>query len=92
LGVIVKRGTKRWLVKIGDTVEKISGYKWPGIIVAVFKTIDGKVRIVVECTVPEVRGALHIYNPEQLTIIDPVAPDANVVNWLRGALGVQGDS
>ena len=49
--MIVKRGTKRWLVKIGDTVEKISGYKWPGIIVAVFKTIDGKVRSIGRCRV-----------------------------------------
>ena len=49
--MIVKRGTKRWLVKIGDTVEKIGGYKWPGIIVAVFKTIDGKVRSIGRCRV-----------------------------------------
>jgi hypothetical protein len=52
--------------QIGDEVEKISGYKWPGEVVAVFLTIDGKERVVVECTVEEVRGALHIYSPEQL--------------------------
>lgn len=53
-------------MKIGDRVRKTKGYSWPGIIVADFHTIAGQRRVVVECTVPEVAGALHIYNPEQL--------------------------
>lgn len=53
-------------MKIGDTVQKTRGYKWPGVIVADFTTLDGKRRLVVECTVPEVAGALHIYSPEQI--------------------------
>lgn len=53
---------------IGDYVEKVSGYKWPGIVVSVFHTLSGERRVVVECTVPEVKGALHIYNEQQLTI------------------------
>ena len=53
-------------LKVGDRVEKLRGYKWPGVIVAIFSTLDGELRIVVECTVPEVAGALHIYNPEQV--------------------------
>jgi hypothetical protein len=57
------------VLEVGDRVEKITGYKWPGIVVAVFNTLDGKPRAVVECTVPEVAGALHIYNPEQLQIL-----------------------
>lgn len=52
---------------IGDYVQKTKGYKWPGIVVAVFYTANGSLRYVVECTVPEVAGALHIYNEEQLT-------------------------
>jgi hypothetical protein len=52
--------------KIGDVVEKISGYRWPGVVRSVFTTIAGETRIVVECTVPEVAGALHIYSPSQL--------------------------
>jgi hypothetical protein len=56
-------------MKVGDKVEKISGYKWPGVIAAVFETTKGQTRIVVECTVPEVEGALHIYSPEQVRII-----------------------
>ena len=58
---------------IGDKVIKISGYSWPGIVVSVFSTLAGKQRIVVECTVAEVAGALHIYTPEQLVKDDRVA-------------------
>jgi hypothetical protein len=56
--------------KIGSKVHKAKGYRWPGVIVADFLTTEGKRRLVVECTVPEVEGALHIYNPEQLEIDD----------------------
>ena len=51
---------------LGTRVEKIKGYKWPGIVVAVFNNIEGELRYVVECTVPDVEGALHIYAPSQL--------------------------
>lgn len=51
---------------VGDPAHKVSGYKWPGIIVADFETLAKKRRLVVECTVPEVDGALHIYSPEQI--------------------------
>lgn len=52
--------------RVGDKVRKVRGYEWPGVVVSCFETLDGKPRYVVECTVPEVRGALHIYNGEQL--------------------------
>jgi hypothetical protein len=55
-------------VKVGDPVEKIKGYKWPGVVVCVFKNLSGETRVVVECTVPEVAGALHIYHPDQLMV------------------------
>jgi len=55
--------------KVGDRVQKAAGYKWPGVVVCVFETLGGKTRVVVECTVPEVSGALHIYSPEQLVAI-----------------------
>ena len=57
-------------LRCGSRVQKIKGYKWPGVVVSVFTTLAGQTRIVVECTVPEVAGALHIYNPEQLERID----------------------
>jgi hypothetical protein len=56
--------------KLGDRVEKVSGYKWPGVIVSVFDTLSGERRVVVECTVAEIAGALHIYNEKQLTLVD----------------------
>jgi hypothetical protein len=56
--------------KVGDKVEKVSGYKWPGVIVSVFDTLTGERRVVVECTVPEIAGALHIYNEKQLKILE----------------------
>ena len=52
--------------KVGDRVQKATGYKWPGVVVSVFTTLEGKTRVVVECTVSEVAGALHIYSPDQL--------------------------
>ena len=50
----------------GDQVHKVSGYKWPGTVVSIFNTLRGETRVVVECTVPEVAGALHIYSPQQI--------------------------
>ncbi len=47
-------------------VEKRRGYKWPGVVVSRFRTLAGKPRYVVECIVPEVRGALHIFSDVQL--------------------------
>lgn len=56
-------------MQVGDRVEKVSGYKWPGVVVAVFNTLAGETRIVVECTAAEVAGALHIYNETQLKVV-----------------------
>jgi hypothetical protein len=53
-------------MEVGDQVRKVRGYEWPGVVVAVFYTLSGAKRVVVECTVPEVAGALHIYNEDQL--------------------------
>lgn len=54
------------MLKLGDRVEKVTGYKWPGVVVAIFKNLQGERRIVVECTAEAVTGALHIYSPGQL--------------------------
>ncbi len=53
---------------VGDRVQKVKGYRWPGVVVSVFKTLSGARRVVVECTVEEVAGALHIYNEDQLEL------------------------
>lgn len=55
---------------VGTRVHKVKGYSWPGVVVSAFNTLEGKPRYVVECTVPEVAGALHIYNADQLEIPD----------------------
>jgi hypothetical protein len=47
-------------------VQKLSGYKYPGIIVAVFTTTEGRVRYVVEADHPDFRGMLHIFTDAQL--------------------------
>lgn len=58
-------------MKPGDHVEKIVGYAWSGVIIASFTTTTtGEHRVVVECTVPGVEGALHIFAPEQLHVVD----------------------
>lgn len=51
---------------IGTKVQKIKGYKLPGVVVSVFKNLKGDLRYVVECTVPEVAGLLHIYSAKDL--------------------------
>lgn len=56
--------------KVKDQVQKISGYKWPGEVVSTFTTIKGEQRYVVECTTPEVAGALHIYSETQLELVN----------------------
>jgi hypothetical protein len=57
-------------MKVGDRVEKLEGYKWPGIVVAIFTNTNHERRVVVECDAEAVAGALHIYSPEQLRVIN----------------------
>ena len=38
-------------MKIGDRVEKTKGYRWPGVVVSMFETLNGQERIVVHCAV-----------------------------------------
>lgn len=55
-------------MKVGDQVQKVRGYKFPGEIRSVFGTKSGQPRFVVECTVPGLEGMLHIFNAEQLEV------------------------
>lgn len=50
--------------KIGEWVEKTSGYVFPGVIVSVFTNLAGDVRYVVEHRMSH--GLLHIFNAGQL--------------------------
>ncbi len=57
-------------MKLGDKVEKVKGYRWPGVIVADFQNYKGERRLVVECRHPDIMGALHIYNEAQLKVVE----------------------
>ena len=59
------------MLKIRDKVEKVSGYKYPGIVVARFNKINStEIRLVVECTEPTVSGMLHIFREDQLKKVE----------------------
>ena len=65
----MKKGFK--MIEIGDSVEKIRGYKYPGIVVAKFNKLDSiEERFVVECTAPATAGMLHIFHEDQLKKIE----------------------
>ncbi len=49
-----------------DSVVKVNGYRFPGVVVCSFTTLKGRRRYVVECTAPEVEGCLHIFSGRQL--------------------------
>ena len=69
-------------MKVGDKVEKIAGYKYPGIVVAKFKTIDNmKERFVVECTEPAVSGMLHIFREGQVQKIEKRRERKSARKW-----------
>jgi len=63
------------MLKVGDRVEKVSGYKYPGIIVARFNKLNSiEIRLVVECTEPTVYGMLHIFREGQLKKVEVITP------------------
>jgi hypothetical protein len=47
-------------------VRKKIGYKYPGIIVSIFRTTKGHVRFVVEADHFDFEGMLHIYSGAQI--------------------------
>jgi hypothetical protein len=51
---------------IHQKVQKCNGYLFPGIVVSIFRTLDGQIRYVVEADDPQFRGMLHIFSDNQL--------------------------
>lgn len=51
--------------KVGDKIQKPKGYKFDGIVVAVFTTTAGEIRIVAELIN---NGMLHIFSESQLEL------------------------
>lgn len=62
-------------MRLGDRVIKAEGQEYSGKVVSIFENLDGKQRVVVECEVPEVRGLLHIYRPDQMLVVENAQPD-----------------
>jgi len=56
--------------RVGDIVRKSKGYKFPGIVVTVFKKLDGQIRYVVECTAEGAQGMLHVFAGTQLELTE----------------------
>jgi uncharacterized protein YjhX (UPF0386 family) len=52
--------------RVGAKVQKVKGYKYPGVVVSVFRTLKRQVRYVVEADGDGYEGMLHIFNNEQL--------------------------
>lgn len=61
--VFVQNNMENAKFKIGDKVDKITGYSFPGTVVSVFVTTAGKIRLVVEM---DNFGLLHIFNEDGL--------------------------
>lgn len=57
-------------IRIGSKVQKATGFKFPGIVQSIFYTRAGAERCVVEADHPDFAGMLHIYNPNQLVLVD----------------------
>ena len=52
--------------KPGDMVQKREGFRFPGVVVSAFMTLDGERRYVVEASNRDFRGCLHICAGKQL--------------------------
>jgi len=54
--------------KVGDKVSKPKGYAFDGVVVSVFKTLTGNIRVVAELTTSNGEGMLHIFSENQLVL------------------------
>lgn len=66
---IVKQPMDGPKFSIGDSVKKVKGYPYPGVIMAVFRTRALEWRYVVEATGEDYKGMLHIFNGDQLELV-----------------------
>lgn len=53
-------------IEEGEIVIKTEGHDFRGVVIAKFHTLSGKLRYVVECTVPGAAGIVHIFAPRQI--------------------------
>lgn len=52
--------------KKGDRVEKTSGYRYPGIVLACVEKVNGLEVYLVEADHPDFAGMVHVFNETQL--------------------------
>ena len=62
------------LFKVGDRVQKRSGYRFPGIVRSVYPKGDGEIRYDVEADHPAFAGMLHIFSEAQLEPREALVP------------------
>ena len=74
---------------IATKVQKKTGYAYPGVIVAVFNKLNGEIRYVVECTIPEVEGMLHIFSEKDLELRESARTTIDKKSWevIKNAFG-----
>lgn len=53
---------------VGQHIHKPKGYRFDGIVVAVFTTLSGEPRVVAEIAQGNGAGMLHIFNEQQLEL------------------------
>lgn len=51
---------------IGDAVQKVKGYKFPGIIIGTATKLDGRLLYLVECTAEGAAGVCHIFGESDI--------------------------
>jgi hypothetical protein len=54
---------------VGDKVERIEGHRFPGVVRAIFTTLAGDERVVVELTDKEKKGVLYTCKPSELYVV-----------------------
>lgn len=59
----------RGAFKIGQHVQKTTGYKFPGVVIGIAKKLDGRTLYLVECTAAGAEGVCHIYGESNLEFI-----------------------
>lgn len=57
---------------VGDAVQKIKGYKFPGIVIGIATKLDGRILYLVECTADGAAGVCHIFSEKDLELSDVI--------------------
>ncbi len=64
--------------QLNQKVQKIRGYKFPGIIIGIATKLNGKVLYLVECTAKDAEGMCHIFSEADLEAVEEKPIDWNL--------------